>query len=179
MAREPIAGMIDKNVPSQLDPEDLAAEVELELPGSMDDNIVAFEGVAEGMDIEMTPDEDGGVTIDFDPQDQRGKGDDFYMNLAEEIPDRELSRIAGELMSEFDANKSGRQEWEDAYANGLELLGFSYEERALPELRTPCSQRLLHNSKRKRLTSCCQRRVPCELLSWEPKQGKKSSRPSA
>ena len=132
MAREPIAGMIDKNVPSQLDMEDLAAEVELELPGSMDDNVVAFEGVAEGMDIEMTPDEDGGVTIDFDPQDQRGKGDDFYMNLAEEIPDRELSRIAGELMAEFDANKSGRQEWEDAYANGLELLGFSYEERAQP-----------------------------------------------
>ena len=53
MAREPIAGMMDKNVPSQLDPEDLAAEVELELPGSMDDNVVSFEGVAEGMDIEM------------------------------------------------------------------------------------------------------------------------------
>ena len=131
MAREPIAGMMD-NVPSQLDPEDLAAEVELELPGSMDDNVVSFEGVAEGMDIEMIPDEDGGVTIDFDPQDQRGDGDDFYMNLAEEMPDRELSRIAGELMSEFDSNKSGRQEWEDAYANGLELLGFSYEERAQP-----------------------------------------------
>jgi len=131
MAREPIAGMMD-NVPSQLDMEDLAAEVELELPGSMDDNVVAFEGVAEGMDIEMIPEDDGGVTIDFDPQDQRGDGDDFYMNLAEEMPDRELSRIAGELMSEFDSNKSGRQEWEDAYANGLELLGFSYEERAQP-----------------------------------------------
>jgi hypothetical protein len=131
MAREPIAGMMD-NVPSQLDMEDLAAEVELELPGSMDDNVVSFEGVAEGMDIEMIPDEDGGVTIDFDPQDQRGDGDDFYMNLAEEMPDRELSRIAGDLMSEFDSNKSGRQEWEDAYANGLELLGFSYEERSQP-----------------------------------------------
>ena len=131
MAREPIAGMMD-NVPSQLDMEDLAAEVELELPGSMDDNVVSFEGMAEGMDIEMIPDEDGGVTIDFDPQDQRGDGDDFYMNLAEEMPDRELSRIAGDLMSEFDSNKSGRQEWEDAYANGLELLGFSYEERSQP-----------------------------------------------
>ena len=131
MAREPIAGMMD-NVPSQLDMEDLAAEVELELPGSMDDNVVSFEGVAEGMDIEMIPDEDGGVTIDFDPQDQRGDGDDFYMNLAEEMPDRELSRIAGDLMSEFDSNKAGRQEWEDAYANGLELLGFSYEERSQP-----------------------------------------------
>jgi hypothetical protein len=131
MARKPIVGMMD-NVPSQLDMEDLAAEVELEIPGSMDDNVVAFEGMAENMDIEMTPDNDGGVTIDFDPQDQRGASDDFYMNLAEEIPDRELSRIASELMSEFDSNKSGRQEWEDAYANGLELLGFSYEERAQP-----------------------------------------------
>ena len=131
MAREPIAGMVDKNVPSQLDMEDLAAEVELELPGSME-NVVSFEGMAENMDVEITPDEDGGMTVDFDPQDQRGKSDDFYMNLAEEMPDRELSRIASELMSEFDANKSGRQEWEDAYANGLELLGFSYEERAQP-----------------------------------------------
>ena len=131
MAREPIAGMMD-NVPSQLDMEDLAAEVELELPGSMDDNVVSFEGMAEGMDIEITPDEDGGMTVDFDPQDQRGESDDFYANLAEEMPDRELSRIAGELMSEFDSNKAGRQEWEDAYANGLELLGFSYEERSQP-----------------------------------------------
>ena len=131
MAREPIAGMVDKNVPSQLDMEDLAAEVELELPGSME-NVVSFEGMAENMDIEITPDEDGGMTVDFDPQDQRGKSDDFYMNLAEEIPDRELSRIASDLMAEFDANKSGRQEWEEAYANGLELLGFSYEERAQP-----------------------------------------------
>ena len=131
MAREPIAGMVDKNVPSQLDMEDLAAEVELELPGSME-NVVSFEGMAENMDIEITPEEDGGMTVDFDPQDQRGKSDDFYMNLAEEIPDRELSRIASDLLAEFDANKSGRQEWEDAYANGLELLGFSYEERAQP-----------------------------------------------
>ena len=131
MARKPIAGMVD-NVPSQLDMEDLAAEVELELPGSMEDNVVSFEGMAEGMDIEITPDEDGGMTVDFDPQDQRGESDDFYANLAEEMPDRELSRIAGELMSEFDSNKAGRQEWEDAYANGLELLGFSYEERSQP-----------------------------------------------
>jgi hypothetical protein len=132
MAREPIAGMMDKNVPSQLDMEDLSAEVELELPGSMDDNVISFEGMSEGMDIEITPDEDGGMTVDFDPQDQRGENDDFYANLAEEMPERELSRIAGELLGEYDANKAGRQDWEDAYANGLELLGFNYEERTQP-----------------------------------------------
>ena len=130
MAREPIAGMVESAIPTQLDPEDLAAEVELELPGSQE--TVAFEGMAEGMDIEIVPEEDGGVVIDFDPQDQRGKNDDFYANLAEEMPDRELGRIASELLGEFDANKASRQEWEDAYANGLELLGFSYEERTQP-----------------------------------------------
>ena len=131
MAREPIAGMVDRNVPSQLDPEDLAAEVELEVPGSMD-NVIAFEGMADNMNIEVTPEEDGGVTIDFDPQDMRGESDDFYVNLAEEMPERELGRIAGELLAEYDANKASRQDWEDAYANGLELLGFTYEERTQP-----------------------------------------------
>ena len=130
MAREPIAGMVESAIPTQLDPEDLAAEVELELPGSQE--TVAFEGMAEGMDIEIVPEDDGGVVIDFDPQDQRGQNDDFYANLAEEMPDRELGRIASELLGEFDANKASRQEWEDAYANGLELLGFSYEERTQP-----------------------------------------------
>ena len=130
MAREPIAGMVENVIPTQLDPEDLAAEVELELPGSQE--TVAFEGVAEGMDIEILPEDDGGVVVDFDPQDQRGQNDDFYANLAEEMPDRELGRIASELLSEFDSNKASRQEWEDAYANGLELLGFSYEERTQP-----------------------------------------------
>ncbi len=124
---------IEKGIPSQLDPEDLAAEVELEVPGSMEPiAMVDMDVEAENMDIEITAEEDGGVTVDFEPTDQRGTSDDFYSNLAEEMPDRELGRIAGELLSEFDANKSGRQEWEDAYANGLELLGFSYEERTQP-----------------------------------------------
>jgi len=124
---------IDKSIPSQLDPEDLAAEVELEAPGTMEPTaMVDMDVEAENMDIEITAEDDGGVTVDFEPTDQRGTSDDFYSNLAEEMPDRELGRIAGELLSEFDANKAGRQEWEDAYANGLELLGFSYEERTQP-----------------------------------------------
>jgi hypothetical protein len=124
---------IDKSIPSQLDPEDLAAEVELEVPGSMEPTaMVDMDVEAENMDIEITAEDDGGVTVDFEPTDQRGTSDDFYSNLAEEMPDRELGRIAGELLGEYDANKAGRQEWEDAYANGLELLGFSYEERTQP-----------------------------------------------
>ncbi len=126
---KPNAGLMD--VPSQLDPEDLAAEVEIELPDSS--NVVMADIEAEDVgSIEISPEDDGGVIIDFDPQDQRGVNDDFYANLAEEMPDRELARISSDLLSEFDANKASRQEWEDAYTNGLELLGFTYDERTQP-----------------------------------------------
>jgi hypothetical protein len=125
------SSLVDRNVPSQLSEEDLAAEMEIEIPDSQN-NVMAMinaEGVGE---IEISPTEDGGVEIDFEPSDKRGENEDFYANLAEEIPDRELSRIAGDLLGEYDANKASRQDWEDAYANGLELLGFTYEERTQP-----------------------------------------------
>ena len=126
---KPNAGLMD--VPSQLDLEDLAAEVELELPDSSNVVVAEIEAADVGS-IEIKPEEDGGVIIDFDPQDQRGASTDFYANLAEEIPDRELSRISSDLLGEFDANKASRQDWEDAYTNGLELLGFTYDERTQP-----------------------------------------------
>ena len=126
---KPNAGLMD--VPSQLDTDDLAAEVELELPDSSNVVMADIEATDVGS-IEISPEDDGGVIIDFDPQDQRGVSDDFYANLAEEIPDRELARISSDLLGEFDANKASRQEWEDAYTNGLELLGFTYDERTQP-----------------------------------------------
>ena len=128
---KPNAGMMDSNVPSQLDPEDLAAELELEIPDSQN-NVVAMIDAENVGEIEIIPTEDGGVEVDFEPQDQRGMNEDFYANLAEEMPDRELTRISSELLSEFDANRASRQEWEDAYKDGLELLGFTYEERTQP-----------------------------------------------
>ena len=128
---KPNAGMMDSRVPSQLDPEDLAAELELEIPDSQN-NVVAMIDAENVGEIEILPTEDGGVEIDFEPQDQRGMNEDFYANLAEEMPDRELTRISSELLGEFDANRASRQEWEDAYKDGLELLGFTYEERTQP-----------------------------------------------
>lgn len=131
MARTPIGGLMDNNVPSQLDEEDLSAEIELELPDSQNNVLALLEAENVG-EVEITPEDDGGVVIDFDPQDQRGENEDFYSNLAEEMPERELGRISSELLSEFDANKASRQEWEETYSNGLELLGFTYEERTQP-----------------------------------------------
>ena len=126
-------GLMDTNVPSQLDEDDLRAEIELELPDSgADPYLMAADMDPDAPEIEIIADDDGSVIVDFDPGDMRGDGDNFYANLAEEMPDRELSRIASDLIGEFDSNKSSRQEWEDTYKNGLELLGFNYEERTTP-----------------------------------------------
>ena len=126
-------GLMDTNVPSQLDEDDLRAEIELELPDSgADPYLMAADMDPDAPEIEIIADDDGSVVVDFDPGDKRGDGEDFYANLAEEMPDRELSRIASDLIGEFDSNKSSRQEWEDTYKNGLELLGFNYEERTTP-----------------------------------------------
>jgi hypothetical protein len=125
-------GLMDRNVPSQLDEADLAAEIEIELPGSMDDDRFQMMDATGVGEIEITPTEDGGVEVDFDPSDQRGENEDFFANLAEEMPERELQRISGELLSEYDANNESRSEWAETYTKGLELLGFTYDERTQP-----------------------------------------------
>ncbi len=122
MAREPIASLMDK-VPSQINIQDMKDEVDVEITDSLED--------LSSPEVEVTLEDDGGVVVDFDPNLGESEGE-FSDNLAEELSDAELGRISGELTGEFDENKSGRQEWEDAFANGLELLGFSYEERAQP-----------------------------------------------
>ena len=125
------SSLMDTMVPSQLNEDELNAELEIELPSGQNDVTAMIDASGVG-EIGITQTDDGGVEIDFDPQDMRGESEDFYSNLAEEMPDRELARIAGELLDEYDANKASRQEWEDAYKDGLELLGFIYEERTQP-----------------------------------------------
>ena len=83
-----------------------------------------------GLNIEL--EEDGGVVVDFDPRAEISDSGDFFANLAEDVEDRELARISSNLLEEYETNKNGRKDWEEAYSTGLELLGFKYEERAEP-----------------------------------------------
>ena len=122
MARPPISLVENQN--PQVETDELMAEIELEAPGTLDMS-------GEASDIEVELEEDGGAIIDFDPR-TTDLNPDFYDNLAEDMDDRVLGSVASELMGDFDANKASRQDWEDAYANGLELLGFNYSERAEP-----------------------------------------------
>jgi chaperonin GroES len=61
-----------------------------------------------------------------------GEGEDFGMNLAEEMDEGELSKIATDLIEEIDADITSRRDWVEMYVKGLEVLGMKYEERTEP-----------------------------------------------
>ena len=110
----------DEIPPVELE-EGAGAEIPLE-----DDTVIE----APGLSIEL--EDDGGVVVDFEPFMSSPDTGDFYDNLADTLPDGASSRISSDLMEQYEANKDGRKDWEDAYRTGLELLGFKYEERSEP-----------------------------------------------
>ena len=125
-----LSSLMDSTAPrSELEDADLELDIEVAAPGTFVGSV--NEILPEGIEIE--PEEDGGVTIDFDPMAMVGLDDgDFYRNLAGELDDRTLGQLSSELLGEFDGNKASRSEWEDAYSKGLELLGYTYEDRTMP-----------------------------------------------
>jgi len=117
---ESAASLMDR-VPQGLMEEDL---LEVEVPEDM--QMPSMEN------IEIIPEEDGAVVIDFGTNEQYGPPEDFYSNLAENLDDSELAEISNQLLEEYESNKGSRRDWEEAYSKGLELLGFTYEERTEP-----------------------------------------------
>jgi hypothetical protein len=124
-----LSSLMDSTAASEIDEAEMELDIEVAAPGTFVGSV--NEIIPEGIEIEEQ--EDGGVIIDLDPLAMVGAGGgDFYANLAEELDDRELGGLASELLGDFEANKSSRSEWEDAYSKGLELLGYNYEERTMP-----------------------------------------------
>ena len=56
----------------------------------------------------------------------------FTSNLAEILDDDLQGEISSDLLEQFENDKSTRSDWELAYRNGLDLLGFKYTERTRP-----------------------------------------------
>lgn len=56
----------------------------------------------------------------------------FDANLAEFIDESDLMSISSDLTGEIEDDLSSRQDWEDTYKRGIELLGMNYEERTQP-----------------------------------------------
>ena len=90
-------------------------EIEIENP----------DGVIVGMD---------GVEIDLMGIIEGAKGDDFDANLADEMDEGELQKLASDLVEMVDADIGSRKEWVEMYVKGLDVLGMKYEERTEPWL---------------------------------------------
>lgn len=56
----------------------------------------------------------------------------FNSNLAEILDEGYLQSLSNDLIDKIDDDKASREDWEQAYTKGLDLLGFKYEERTRP-----------------------------------------------
>ena len=96
-------------------------EVEIEAP------------LPEDMDIEVNFAQDGSAVLDFMPDDMIVEAMiPFNANLAEYMDEGELGALSAQLMGDFEEDRMSRDEWEDTYVKGLDLLGFRYEDRDRP-----------------------------------------------
>ena len=110
--------MIPGKMPTDILPEDVELEAQDLNPSNE-------------MNIEMM--EDGGAEIDFDPQAEAMQGAEQHdANLVDFLEDAVIGEISSDILAEFDECDSSRSEWEQTYKEGLELLGFKYENRAEP-----------------------------------------------
>ena len=84
-------------------------------------------------DIEITPTEDGGAEVSFEPGAVNQPGtENHFDNLAELLPDNVLDPIGSDLYKNYQDYRMSRQDWERTYTEGLDLLGFKYNDRTEP-----------------------------------------------
>ena len=116
---------IDKGLPN--------TRTKVELPNEEEMDVSVQEEVSDKGPVEVTPEEDGGATIDFEPGAVNIPGTESHFdNLADILPDDVLSPIGSDMVANYLDYKASRKEWEQSYTNGLDLLGFKYENRTEP-----------------------------------------------
>jgi hypothetical protein len=113
---------IDKALPNERPEDEVAEEVD----------ITEIEETPKGA-VEILEDEEG-ATIDFDPSQVSipEDGGDHFANLNELLPEDDTSAMGSQLQSDYMEYKMSRKEWEQAYIEGLSLLGFKYNNRTEP-----------------------------------------------
>ena len=112
-------------------------EQELKIPSPEDIEVAQEEEVQEktvdGEPVEVTENVDGSVDVVYDPSIGSVEGgQNHYDNLAEHLPTSVLGRLGSTLYQNYTDYKMSRKDWERAYREGLDLLGFKYDNRTEP-----------------------------------------------
>ena len=108
-------------------------EKDMPLNEQMKFNLEAENVLPEDVELlndETELDEDGGATINFGPD--APVEEEHISNLAEFMDESDLASISDDLMEAYEADDDSRAEWASTYAEGLGLLGMSYEDRSDP-----------------------------------------------
>ena len=113
--------MVDNNVDKAINPAEI---IQIEKVGQ---EITLDGDQPEGKFLEEA---DGSVVIN--PEEEQQDEVPFGANLADFLEDDDLDELSNELQSGYTSDKSSREEWEQGYTKGLDLLGFKYEERTRP-----------------------------------------------
>ena len=79
---------------------------------------------------EVIIEEDGSAVVSPEEDVQTLAG--FSSNLAEVLDQAYLQAVANDLVDKVENDKATREDWEQSYTKGLDLLGFKYEERTRP-----------------------------------------------
>ena len=119
---------IDKGLPNVKTKLDIPSEEELQEVAVQEQ-----EAQEERKPIEVIPEDDGGVTLDFEPGSINVPGTESHFdNLADLLPDDVLEPIGNDMVQNYMDYKASRKDWERSYTEGLDLLGFKYENRTEP-----------------------------------------------
>lgn len=122
---QPFGNMVERSS----NPAGMQDETSVDIPVNMP---MDFEG---GAQVTQMP--DGSALVEaMSGMDLEGMSQEelipFDANLAEFLEDDTLGEIASDLASSYEDDLSSRQDWEDTYTKGLDLLGIQMEERSTP-----------------------------------------------
>lgn len=84
------------------------------------------------IEIEVMGDDDIIVEVGENPSVDYNDPAGFYKNLVEDLDEDELQEIADQVYDGFEADMESRDEWEQMFSNGLDLLGLKLEETDEP-----------------------------------------------
>jgi len=118
--------LVDSGIrPEDMMPTEASVEVPVERPEM-------FENGAE-----VIPDGQGGAIVQALAQALSGQMNQeelipFDANLAEYLDDSEMGEIASELLASYEDDNESRDDWEETYTKGLDLLGLKTIERSEP-----------------------------------------------
>jgi len=99
-----------------------------------------------GIDVNINEEQEEDLAVNVDPMtgevemalnEDSGKmlasiSEDFYMNLADLMEEDQLEEISNTVLDNYQSDKESREEWEQTFERGFDLLGLKLEETTEP-----------------------------------------------